>query len=87
MTIEEVRRQLIDGLEDEFTPARISIVDRRLKEIAEENNLSLEELNECCWADSSEMFDCIFNGKEFDADNFYVDDFGLFVNEVEGRVS
>ena len=38
----------------------------------------LEELNECCWADSVEMFDCIFNGKEFDIDNFYVEDFGLF---------
>lgn len=73
MTIQEVRKQLIDGLESEYTPKQIETIDTRLGEIAKENNLSLDELNEYCWANSSEMFTCIFNGKDFDKDNFEVD--------------
>jgi len=71
--IKEVRRQLIDGLEIEYTPKQIETIDTRLWEIMRENNLSIDELNEYCWANSSEMFACIFNGKEFNKDNFEVD--------------
>ena len=73
MNIQEVRKQLIDGLESEYTPKDIRLIECRLDEIAKENNLSLDELNEYCWANSSEMFTCIFNGKEFNKDNFEVD--------------
>jgi len=73
MTIQEVRKQLIDGLESEYTPKDIRFIECRLDEIAKENNLSLDELNEYCWANSSEMFTCIFNGKDFNKDNFEVD--------------
>ena len=73
ITIQEVRRQLIDGLESEYTPNQIKTIEIRLGEIAKENNLSLKELNEYCWANSSEMFACIFNGKEFEKENFEVE--------------
>ena len=73
MTIQEIRKQLIGGLESEYTPKQIETIDTRLGEIAKENNLSLDELNEYCWANSSEMFTCIFNGKDFDKNNFEVD--------------
>jgi hypothetical protein len=73
MTIEEVRKQLIDGLEDCYTPKDIEFIDIRLQEIAEMEHFTNEELNEYCWANSSEMFTCIFNYKEFDVNNFEVD--------------
>lgn len=50
-----VRNQLIDGLENDFT---------------DENNLSADDLDYYCWADSSLMFDCIFSGKTIDPDLF-----------------
>ena len=71
--IKEVRRQLIDGLEDCYTDEQVKFIEKRLSEIMRENNLSIDELNEYCWANSSEMFTCIFSGKEFDKDNFEVD--------------
>ena len=73
MTIQEVRKQLIDGLESEYTPKQIETIEVRLGEIAKENNLSIDELNEYCWANSSEMFTCIFSYKEFDKSNFEID--------------
>ena len=73
MTTQEIRKNLIDGLEDEYTPKQIETIDTRLGEIAKENNLSLDELDEYCWANSSEMFACIFDYKEFDKNNFEVD--------------
>ena len=73
MDIKEVRKQLIEGLEDCYTPEKIEIIDKRLSEIAKENGLTNDELNEYCWANSSEMFACIFDYKEFDKDNFEVD--------------
>lgn len=73
MTIKEVRASLICGLEDEYTPKQIKEIDKRLREIAKENNLSNEELDYFCTANSSEMFTCIFNNKEFNKDNFDVD--------------
>ena len=72
MTIQEVRNSLIDGLEDEYTPSQIRFIDGRLEEIADEENMSLEYLDYYCTANSSEMFACIFDYKEFDKDNFKV---------------
>ena len=65
-----VRNALIDGLENDFTDQQIQFIDKRLKEIDDENNLSADDLDYYCWADSSLMFDCIFTGKQFDPDLF-----------------
>lgn len=65
-----VRNQLIDGLENDFTDEQVQYIDKRLKEIADENNLSADDLDYYCWADSSLMFDCIFSGKTIDPDLF-----------------
>lgn len=73
MTIEEVRNGLIDGLEDEYTNEQVSFIDKRLEEIAKENDLSNEDLDYYCTANSSEMFSMIFDYKEFDESNFEVD--------------
>jgi len=73
MTIEEVRNGLIDGLEDCYTPTQIEFIDLRLEEIAKEEHLTLEDLDYYCTANSSEMFACIFDYKEFDKKNFEVD--------------
>lgn len=70
MKVEEVRNELISGIEEEYTSNDIKFIDKRLNEIASENGLSMEELNEYCWANSSEIFTCIFNGKEFNTNNF-----------------
>jgi len=73
MTIEEVRNGLIDGLEDCYTPTQIELIDLRLEEIAEMEHMSLEDLDYYCTANSSEMFACIFDYKEFNKKNFEVD--------------
>ena len=73
MDIKEVRRQLIEGLEDCYTPSQIEFIDDRLEAIANKENMTLDELNEYCWANSSEMFACIFDYKDFDKKNFEVD--------------
>lgn len=73
MTIEEVIKGLIDGLEEDYSELQVNTIRTRLCEVADENHLSLEELNEYCWANSSEMFACIFDGKEFCKENFEVD--------------
>ena len=73
LTAKEVARQLIDGLEDEYTPEKIKFIEKRLKEISEMEKMTLEELNEYCWANSLEMFACIFDYKVFDKENFEID--------------
>jgi hypothetical protein len=73
MTIEEVRNNLIKDLEDCYTPTQIELIDLRLEEIAKEEGMTLEDLDYYCTANSSEMFTCIFNYKEFDKKNFEVD--------------
>ena len=67
------RKNTPDDLEEEYTEEQINTIDNRLHEIANENGLTIEQLNEFCWANSSEMFTCIFNGKEFNPSNFEVD--------------
>lgn len=73
ITIEEVRNNLIKNLEDEYTPRDIENIDVRLTEIGKDNNLSNEDLDYYCTANSSEMFACIFDYKPFDIKNFEVD--------------
>ena len=73
MDIKEVRNGLIEGLEDEYTPTEIELIDIRLEEIADMERMSLEDLDYYCTANSSEMFSCIFDYKEFKKENFNVD--------------
>ena len=73
MEIQEVRNNLIEGLESEYTQTEIDFIDIRLEEIAEMERMSLEDLDYYCTANSSEMFTCIFNYKVLDKNNFEVD--------------
>ncbi len=71
MTIEQIRKELVGGLESHYSKRSIYFIEMRLKEIAEENSLTLEQLNKYCWTNSTEMFDIIFDYKDFDANNFH----------------
>ena len=73
MAIKDVRQSLIDGLEEEYTDEDIKFIDQRLREIEEEEDMTIEDLDYYCTANSSEMFACIFDYKEFDKKNFEVD--------------
>lgn len=73
MTIQEVRNNLIVDLESEYTQKDIEFIDIRLEEIADMEKMSLDDLDYYCTANSSEMFACIFDYKEFDENNFEVD--------------
>lgn len=73
MTIQEVRNNLIEGLENEYSSYDISYIDIRLDEIADIEGMSLEDLDYYCTANSSEMFACIFDYKEFKKENFEID--------------
>jgi hypothetical protein len=70
MTIQEVRNNLINGLESEYTPNDIKFIDIRLEEIADMERMSLEDLDFYCTANSNEMFECIFDYKVFNKSNF-----------------
>jgi len=73
MTIRDVRASLIKDLEEEYSNEQVSFIDKRLEEIAKENDLSNEDLDYYCTANSSEMFAVIFDYKEFDINNFEID--------------
>jgi hypothetical protein len=73
MNIKEVRDNLIKDLENEYTPTEIELIDIRLEEIANSERMSLDDLDYYCTANSSEMFACIFDCKEFNKKNFEVD--------------
>ena len=73
MAIKDVRQSLIHGLEEEYTDEDIKFIDQRLREIEEEEDMTIEDLDYYCTANSSEMFACIFDYKEFDKKNFEVD--------------
>ena len=73
ITLQSIRASLIDDFEDDYTPEQIAFIDKRLEEIAKENGLSLEDLDYYCFANSSEMFSVIFDGKEFCKENFNLD--------------
>lgn len=59
MDVKEVARQLCDGLV--FTPQEMETIQKRLVEIASEDGLSMEELNERCWEDSDAIFQRIWS--------------------------
>ena len=73
MDIKEVRNNLIEGLESEYTPTDIELIDIRLEEIMEMEHMTIEDLDYYCTANSSEMFACIFDYKDFNKNNFEVD--------------
>ena len=73
MYIKEVRDNLIKDLEGEYTQTDIELIDIRLEEIANTERMSPEDLDYYCTANSSEMFACIFDYKDFDKKNFEVD--------------
>lgn len=73
MVIKDVRQSLIHDLEKEYTDDDIKFIDQRLREIEEEEDMTIEDLDYYCTANSSEMFACIFDYKEFDKKNFEVD--------------
>lgn len=60
MNIKVVAKRLCDALD--FTPEQMGFIERRLTEIAVEENLSIEELDNLCWEDSNAMFDRIWCG-------------------------
>ena len=70
MLIQEVRNNLISGLEKEYNEDDIRFIDIRLDEIADMEHMTLEDLDYYCSANSSEMFECIFDYKVFDKANF-----------------
>ena len=70
MSVQEVRNNLINGLENEYNEGDIRFIDIRLDEIADMERMTLEDLDYYCSANSSEMFECIFNYKVFDKANF-----------------
>ena len=73
MAIADVRNSLIKDLESCYTQHDIDFIDIRLEEIADMENMSLDDLDYYCTANSSEMFACIFDYKVFDKANFEVD--------------
>ena len=58
LTLQTVAQQLCDGLS--YSEEEKIFIFQRLGEIAEEDKLTIEALNELCWQDSSNMFDHIF---------------------------
>jgi len=71
--IEQIRKDLIKDIEDCYTPNQIDTIDYRLNQIALSFNLSLDDLDYYCSANSTEMFSVIFDHKPFDKQNFEVD--------------
>lgn len=55
MTIDEVTTNLCDDLNKDR-----EFIKQRLLQIMEEDKLSIDELNELCWGDSTTVFDRIY---------------------------
>lgn len=70
MKLETVYKHLTEGLRDQYTRAQKRFIKQRLEEIAQDNNLSYDELDGYCYMNSDEMFQCIFDDKPFDVVNF-----------------
>ena len=58
LTFEEINRQLNEGLER--TPDELEACKKWLIEFATANQLSLKELSDLCWEDSTWIFDQVF---------------------------
>jgi len=54
LTVKEVARQLIDGLDMDLDD-----IARRLENYLKDNPMTLEELNNKCWEDSTGIFNII----------------------------
>lgn len=54
LTVKEVARQLIDGLDMDLDD-----IARRLENYLKDNPMTLEELNNECWEDSTGIFNII----------------------------
>lgn len=59
LSIKEICRQLNDGIDR--TPEELAKCEQWLTEFLAANQLSLKQLNEMCWEDSTWFFDQIFN--------------------------
>ena len=70
MEVKEVRNHLLDGIDRGFPPSEIEFIDIRLQEIADMEHMTMDELDNYCYADSNEIFECIYNYKEFNENNF-----------------
>jgi hypothetical protein len=66
--MDKILKSLIDSLN--YSQERIAFIRSRLTEIMKENNLTLEELGNYCWADSCTMFGIIFEYADFDRKKF-----------------
>ena len=66
--MDKIVKSLIDGLN--YSQERIAFIQFRLTEIMKENNLTLEELDKYCWADSCTMFGIISDYADFDRKKF-----------------
>jgi hypothetical protein len=56
MDIREVAIQLLDGLDN----GDIGYVIEQLKQIQDEDGLTIDQLNDLCWQDSNAIFDRIY---------------------------
>ena len=69
-TLEEVRNNLIRGLESNYDENDIRFIDIRLEEIMDMERFSLEDLDYYCSLNSDEMFGCIFSYVPFEKERF-----------------
>ena len=70
MKLETVYKNLTEGLRDQYTRGQKQLIKQRLEEIAQENNLTYEQLDDYCYMNSDDMFQCIFDNKPFNVTNF-----------------
>lgn len=70
MIIQDVRNNLIKKLKKDFRPTEIDFIDIRLEEIADMEHFPLKELDYYVNMNPNEMYNCIFDYKEFDKNNF-----------------
>jgi len=56
LTIEIVAEELIDGIDD-----KLDVTIKGLKKIMEDEGITLEEMREQCWEDSTDVFEKIYN--------------------------
>lgn len=70
MKLDTVYKNLTEGLREQYTRGQKRLIKRRLEEIAQENNMTYEQLDNYCYMDSDEMFQCIFDNKPFNVANF-----------------
>ena len=69
-TYKIIAKSLTKDLEDNYTDEQMRFIENRLMKIAEENDLTSDNVAYYCDANSSEMFSCIFDYKNFDKTNF-----------------